>query len=59
MSDDREGARHLWEQANRDVANAKTDSEKRVAKEALQRAESRLDFEFGPEADARRNRRGG
>ncbi len=46
---DREGAREQWEAANRQVAAAKTEAEKKAAAEALKRAETRLDFEFMPE----------
>ena len=48
---DREGARQQWENARRDVANAKTVAEKEAAAERLKRAETRLDFEFGAQSE--------
>jgi hypothetical protein len=48
---EREAARQQYEAAQRQVASAKTPTEKQLAAEALKRAETRLDFAFGPQSE--------
>lgn len=47
---DRDDSADRYYAAQKDAANAKTEAQKKAATDALKRAETDLDFKFGPES---------